>query len=200
MKDYNIGLYFRKLKIISFAYYKHNNKYYKCLCECGNTKIISIGHIKQGKTQSCGCLKTKQNGLSTHPLHQVWYHMINRCTNPLRPEYINYGGRGITVCDEWLNSFTVFLEDIGERPSVKHSIERRNNELGYNKNNCYWATKEEQNNNTRSNVFLTHNGNTLTLAQWSRELGIPISTIITRRSRNWEVKDILQIGKVTRSK
>jgi hypothetical protein len=105
--------------------------------------------------------------------HDAWRGMLARCRNPRHPSYKNYGGRGITACERW-NSFENFLDDMGKRPSPKHSLDRIDNNGNYEPGNCRWATRREQANNTRMNRFVTFDGRTMTLAQWARETGIHV--------------------------
>ena len=178
------GNKYSKLLVESFL--KMDDKgeqYYNCVCDCGNASIVAMQHLKRGHTKSCG--KCKQ---TTHPLYNTWYHLKNRCNNPKTINYHLYGGRGITVCDEWNNSFTTFLEDMGNKPTKQHSVERRNNELGYCKSNCYWDTKEEQQNNMRSNKLITYNNETYTISQWADVLNIEMPTLYSRLKNNWTIE------------
>lgn len=104
--------------------------------------------------------------------HYAWTNMIARCTNPKRPDYRYYGARGIFVCDRWLNSFAAFLADMGERPSAGHSIDRIDNAKGYGPENCRWATKDQQMQNTRGTRLITFGGETMGLNAWARRLGL----------------------------
>lgn len=123
------------------------------VCDCGTQRLVRTYCLQKGITKSCRCLQkemaAKTHGLSETPEYQAWISAKNRCTRPSNTLYHNYGGRGITMCPEWLNSFETFLRDMGKRPSQFHTLERINNEQGYNKENCKWATRTEQNNNTR---------------------------------------------------
>jgi hypothetical protein len=114
------------------------------------------------------------------PEYHAWSGMRQRCYNPKSVDYKNYGGRGIKVCDRWRNSFDAFFEDMGRRPSATHCVERDDNDGDYEPGNCRWATVTEQANNKRSNRVLTHQGETLSVADWSRRTGVP-STIIRKR-------------------
>lgn len=170
---------------------KQNHYYCRCACTCGKTKSVRIDHLRNGKIQSCGCLSSEllinrnmTHGLSKSTSYKCWAGMINRCQNPKDPRFKDYGGRGISVCERWL-SFENFLEDMGQRPSMAHSIDRKNNDLGYFLSNCYWATLTEQQNNTRRNKFITFQGQTKTAAQWARHLGLDVVTLRARIQRGW---------------
>jgi hypothetical protein len=116
--------------------------------------------------------------------------MIQRCSNPHRLDYARYGGRGITVCDEWRASFRSFLTDMGE-PPPRHSLDRTDNNGPYSKENCAWAPDKAQQRNRRSNRALAFHGKTQTLAEWSEELGIPYFTLHARLRRGWNVERVL---------
>jgi hypothetical protein len=107
--------------------------------------------------------------------------MKARCFNPGSTSFADYGGAGITVCDRWL-VFENFLADMGRKPSSAHSVERIDNAGGYEPGNCHWATVTDQANNRRSNVWFSHNGETLTLAQWARKVGVRYTTL------HWRVR------------
>ncbi len=165
-----------------------------CRCECGTEKPIRAEAIRKERIRSCGCLFA-----DTHTTHgrskrsesncifRSWEGMKARCYKTDHNSYQNYGGRGITVCERWLNSFEAFLQDMGERPSIKHTLDRIDNDGNYEPGNCRWATPEEQHNNRRDSRFLTHDGKTQTAAQWAREVGIPYITFMARL-RKWSVE------------
>jgi hypothetical protein len=129
------------------------------LCDCGNEVTMAVYRVVGGSTVSCGCFRNEQlgavnrtHGLSKHPLYQIWKGMKARCYNEKNPSYHNYGGRGIKVCDRWRDSVEDFIEDLGERPSLSHTIDRIDNDGNYEPDNCKWSTKEEQSQNTRGVV------------------------------------------------
>jgi hypothetical protein len=164
-----------------------------CLCECGEIRAVRKEKLLDGTSQSCGCLQ--RENLTTHGLttaavrresreYWVWNTMIQRCTNPRARNYADYGGRGISVCDRWL-SFSNFFADMGKRPSRLHSLERRDNESGYCPDNCYWATRQEQNQNRRNNRWITAQDETKCLAEWARMLGCGNATILARIKLGW---------------
>jgi hypothetical protein len=132
------------------------------------------------------------NVRQSHPLHRTWANMIQRCYNPHNTAYQYYGGRGIAVCDRW-RDFMLFLEDVGPRPSPKHTLERVDNDGNYCRENVRWATRLEQSQNMRSNHRLEHNGEILTIAEWSRRLGVLNMCIPARLRRGWSLHDALTI-------
>ncbi len=105
--------------------------------------------------------------------------MLERCCNPGNRYYSNYGGRGITVCQKWRESYLAFVEDMGQRPTGK-TLERRDNNLGYSKENCYWATKTQQSRNKRNTHMITWQGETLPLVEWAERLGLKAGTLKVR--------------------
>lgn len=118
-----------------------------CVCDCGSQKTASGGHLRSGHTTSCGCLKgLRRHGLCRASEYKVWQGMKDRCSNPNRKGYKYYGGRGIRVCDRWMD-FGNFIADMGSRPPERFSIERLDNDKGYEPGNCKWATREEQSKN-----------------------------------------------------
>jgi hypothetical protein len=124
------------------------------------------------------------------PEYQAWANAKTRCYNTSTRYYKNHGGRGIRVCERWLNSFTSFLSDMGVRPSSKHSLERKDNDGDYTPDNCVWALLSEQNNNKRTNVWIVFDGKTMTQKQWSRFTGIPKSTIQTRIKAGYSLERV----------
>ena len=116
---------------------------------------------------------------------RAWRQMRSRCYNPRMNGYENYGGRGIKVCDAWVDSFENFLADMGTKPTSRHSLDRINNDGNYEPANCKWATKLEQDNNRRTNRFISFMGRRMTIAQWARRIGISVVTLNSRFQRGW---------------
>ena len=127
------------------------------------------------------------------PEYGVWKKMRQRCNDPNNKDYHLYGGKGIVVCERW-NEFGTFLLDMGQRPSFKHSIDRIDSNGNYCPENCRWATPLEQFGNTSRIVRFTHNGKTLSIPEWSRELGINLLTMRRRQSRGYSIEKILYAG------
>lgn len=150
----------------------------KCSCVCGKIKDIYLNDITSGKTKSCGCYSannsrinaikrnTKHNLYYT-PEYNSWSSMKKRCLNKTHKSYDDYGGRGIDICESWLNSFDNFISDMGFKKSKDLSLDRIDNNKGYYKENCRWATRKQQGRNQRTNVFIEFNGQKKTLAEWS---------------------------------
>jgi len=129
------------------------------------------------------------HGMSGTPEYRAWLHMKDRCFNPNSKDYPNWGGRGITVCDRWLN-LENFLADMGSRPNLKHSLDRIDNNDDYSPDNCKWSTKAEQGNNKRNNKpLITIDDVTLTIAQWAKKMGYGESVIYTRLNIGWSDYD-----------
>ena len=168
----------------------NKKKMWRCRCECGNERIVSGSNLKAGITNSCGCLKNEQakkrmvtHGLTNTPTYITWLNMKQRCFNHKNKRYLIYGNRGITVCKRWL-TFKNFYADMGEKPEVSLTIERIDNNKGYYKENCKWGTHAEQNRNTRSNIMITHKGQTLCLRDWSDKIGVKYTTLWHRLKKN----------------
>jgi hypothetical protein len=169
-----------------------------CECDCGNVREVAGSSLrKQGKYVSCGCYAAEQSsarlidhGLSHTAEWRVWQAMHHRCENPTNVGFDRYGGRGITVCERW-QTFEPFLEDMGEHPGKGYSLDRIDNEQGYSKENCRWATKLEQANNTSTNVYWTLNGETRSISDWARHYNLRPANVHRRLQCGWDLKRAL---------
>lgn len=176
---------------------RHGMALWECSCDCGNSCLLTGNILRSGDRRSCGCLrhelqraKVTRHGLTRTPTYRTWLSMRARCANKKCNGYENYGGRGIRVCERWMK-FDNFLEDMGLRPSVDHSIERKDTNEHYRPGNCRWATRIEQGTNRTVNRRVTYNGETKTMAQWARDMGMRKNTLRRRLEAGWSVHDAL---------
>lgn len=170
-----------------------------CHCDCGTERLVPYSNLLSGASRSCSCTSFKHGQAEKTPEYYIWRSMKARCYNLNAKGYKNYGGRGITVCERWLHSFVNFFLDMGRRPTAKHSLERRNNALGYTPANCYWATPLEQQSNKRNNRRYTYQGVTLHLAEWVRQSGLSGNTIHARLNRGWPFDQAITVpARITR--
>jgi len=204
------GRVFGKLTVLSYAgKNKWRQALFECECNCPLKTIVTINgnNLRGGATKSCGCLQRKaiantgrlrvthgasKKGHRTKE-YRCWNHIKGRCYNPNVLEYKNYGARGITMCDDWFDSFESFLADIGYAPGPEYSIERINNNGNYEPSNCKWATSREQASNRRNRKDSTLIGNK-TLTQVCREKDLPYQTIHQRiKKYGWSIEDAINI-------
>jgi hypothetical protein len=154
------GQRFGRLTVVSYG--KNAREGWFCRCDCGVEWFVPSGSLRNGSTRSCGCLKRDEMSqrLRTHggafmPEYKIWEAMRRRCSKPSDPSYKNYGARGISVCERWLD-YGNFLADMGKRPTPKHTLDRTNNDGNYEPGNCHWATRSEQAKNRRFHGFHVH--------------------------------------------
>jgi hypothetical protein len=177
------------------------------LCSCGIEKKIQISNVLNSSVKSCGCHSKKmaskriteknmKHGLLNTSEYQSWVAMKKRCLNKNNHSYKNYGGRGIGISENWINSFEDFINDMGFKPDKNYSLERIDNSLGYSKENCKWATKKEQCRNVRSNVVIECNGQKKCLAEWAEIIGVSWQNLFYKlfKSKSFKLEELL-IGK-----
>lgn len=189
-----VGQKYGRLTILregsSVRYDKTTMRKVWCMCDCGTEKEIDFNSIRCGRSTSCGCfnrehakrIHTKHGKamLETgvrHPDYCIWMKMKSRCLNPNDKSYKNYGGRGITVCDRWKNSFENFISDMGWRPNKNYSIERIDYNGNYCPENCKWIHKSEQTKNTRRVKLIEYNGTMHCLSDLCKMLNLPYATM-----------------------
>lgn len=169
-----------------------------CLCACGRKAWPLATTLARGFVNSCGCFAREQHakagkksrkhgesGKNTTPEYQTWANIKKRCYDVRHIGYLDYGGRGIAVCPEWLASYETFLQDVGRRPTPQHSIERIDTNGNYTPANVCWATNKEQANNRRSSRIIRVGDVALSVAEWSRKLGLHRGTVEGRLLRGW---------------
>lgn len=158
-----------------------------CKCDCGKVVEVRANRLVANATKSCGCLIKDtmpglKHGKEGTKIYLVWHSMKNRCLNEKTSNWSRYGGRGISICKQWLE-FEQFYADMGDPPNNFLSLDRIDNDGDYTPDNCRWATREEQQNNRKNTIFIPHQGMTLSLAQWGKKLGIAYPTLYSRLSR-----------------
>lgn len=182
---------------------KNGNVMWRCRCECGNYDTVSTGELRYGRHTSCGCYQkerasqaNRSHGQSKTRLYRIWCAMIKRCENPNAEGYENYGGRGVSVCTEWRNSFETFRDwSLTHGYTEKLTIDRNDVNEGYCPENCRWADRVDQMNNTRRTRHFEYGGRVHTLREWSNITGIPFTRLKGRLQRGWSIEKTLTEGK-----
>ena len=192
-----VGKKFGRLTVIEpIGFIKHHFRW-RCICDCGKEVNVSSQGLREGRSLSCGCYRLErikevnstQKGNSRNEnkeTYHTWVSMIGRCVKKNHKAYKYYGGRGIKVCDRWLgkDGFSNFLEDVGKRPSHLFSLDRfPDNNGNYEKNNCRWATRVQQQHNLRSNKWYEHEGKIMIAEDWCKELGISTGCLRKRMKK-----------------
>lgn len=192
------GRKYGRLKVIERVANKGEKAAWKCECECGNETIVTTTALQSGNTKSCGCLlheRITKHGMYKTKLYKTWNNMISRCYCNSFRNFKNYGGRGITVCKEWKECFRNFaVWALSHGYSDELTLDRIDVNGNYEPSNCRWITNKEQQQNKRTNRYITFNGETHTLKQWSEITGIHPKTISTRIDRGWTIEEALTKG------
>lgn len=199
------GKRFGRLKAVFIDYYdKHRNAVWLCECDCGNLVAVMGSLLRNGTTQSCGCLQrertskaNRKHGGSETRLYRIYHHIKERCHSPSCKQYPLYGGRGIRMCEPWRADFEAFSQWAYENGYSETAyawdctIDRIDPNGDYSPQNCRWANMTQQANNKRTNVLVTVNGITKTIAEWGRETGQPSSRLYARKARGWGDEEIV---------
>lgn len=195
-----IGKRFGRLLVVGLVQDTSRVRRYTCKCDCGKIKAVRQDDLRDhAGTRSCGCLKgveRKYGSRACHsiPEYSIWHRMLRRCHNAKYADYKTYGQRGIVVCDRWRTNFQAFFDDMGPRPSPKHSIDRIDNDGNYEPSNCRWATATEQARNRRSTHLLRCGDVVGSVAEWSEVCGIDQSTLLARiNHHNWSPVDAVLV-------
>jgi len=184
------GMKFGKLTITD-EYRINKRTMAVCQCECGNTKDnIRVSSLTSGNTMSCGCEHYGKYKIKNKALYQSWWAMVDRCNNPKSQPYKNYGGRGVKVCERWLD-YDNFAEDMVDGHEKGLTIERVNVDGNYEKDNCCWVTQAQQCQNWRHSVKITYKGETKPYGTFAREYGLIRSTVKSRLDLGWSIHDAL---------
>ena len=186
------GQRFGLLTVVSRAANQGKIVAWNCVCDCGKSTVVRAASLQSGNTKSCGHLV---GGVQTHGMtgtraHNSWRAMRERCYVKTNSAYRFYGALGITVCDEWNDSFEKFYSDMGDPPEG-YSIDRIDGTTGYSPDNCRWASLAVQNRNKKSSKFITYEGETLTVSEWARRIGCITNSIEYRLRKGWSLKDAL---------
>lgn len=205
MRKYNLaGRRFGRLLVLYECDWRKNEHIlWHCRCDCGNEVDVVCGNLTSGHTKSCGCYsrectveRSTIHGMNRrgerHPIHHTWQDMLQRCENPNNSSYHRYGGRGITVCDEWHNPVVFADWALANNWEKGLQLDRIDNNGNYEPSNCRWATRKEQARNRRNNSLITFNGKTQTMAEWAEETGIKIGTLWARINQtHWPIERAL---------
>jgi hypothetical protein len=197
-----VGSVFGKLTIIEILPSKDKKTFVRCVCKCGKYKDVRLTSLKRGDTKSCGCIGTYKNithGESNTNLYNVYRSILQRCFDENCPPYHNYGGRGITVCNEWRGSYIKF-RDWALLNGYKEGLEidRRDNNGNYEPNNCRWVTRIVNQNNRRKSFSIEYNGEMKSITELSKELNIKRGTLAYELlDRKWSIEMVLEKIKLT---
>jgi hypothetical protein len=203
-----IGTVFGRLTVIAGPFKSGNNRKleWQCRCICGNEKPVRGSNLRNGNSQSCGCLSREISraihtrhgeGKSgqTSPEYRTWCGIRRRCLDVNATAYSRYGGRGITIHPAWVNSFKAFLASVGRKPGPQYTIERNDNNGNYEPGNVRWATHAEQNRNYSRNRILTINGLTMCASDWADRVGLPRAVVLGRLESGWSATDAVFLPK-----
>lgn len=199
---------FGKLVVVSRdkSHPKGKGTFWCVRCDCGVEKVLPASNISRGHAKSCGCGIAESNrhrathGLYRSRLYKIWSSAKRRCTNPNAEHYHRYGGRGITMHSAWVEDFAVFLRDVGDPPEPQLTLDRIDNNKGYEPGNMRWVGRKEQANNRSTNILLTWKGETMTMSQWAERLGCSYALLRGRWKAGRSDDDLFASAKWVRGK
>lgn len=188
------------------ALYRTNNKspdgsfIWMCRCDCGSNVEVASTILRKGYKNMCDVCRIENirlgkisHNMSTTNTYKSWIGMKDRVTNKNHIHYKNYGGRGITIYEKWINSFENFYKDVGDRPSLKHTLDRIDNDGNYEPGNVKWSTKKEQMRNRRNTIFLSYEGVVKSIDDWCEQLNIKKHLVYSKIRSGWDKEKILQL-------
>jgi hypothetical protein len=191
------GRVFGRLTVTERDYSRKGRVSWLCKCSCGASVSVRGYSLLDGKTKSCGCLSReitgnnfRTHGLSKHPLHAVRDTIKSRCSNPKNLDYLNYGGRDINVCEEWLENFMSFYNwAISSGYKKGMLIDRIDNNKGYSPENCRWVDDKQSAINRRTTVYITFRGETKMLGEWVEVFNMKKITLVSRLHQSWSLEE-----------
>lgn len=202
MTGFRVG----KLEVIEYVETRSNQAYWLCKCDCGNSKIVRGSHLRLGDVKSCGCLRSEENksrathNLSRDRLYNIYHSMLKRCYSINNCSYSHYGGRGISVCEEWLNKTNGFNNfyswSMENGYTVQKSLDRIDVNKSYCPDNCRWASAKEQANNRTNTTRIEYQGKNLTPSEWSAITGIDRQVILNRYKKGVSIEKVFDTSRL----
>lgn len=197
------GQRFGRLTALSFCGAARGNSQWRCQCDCGSYCIVQLGNLRSGHTKSCGCDRSSatRNQFVTHGhttdrvatrTYKAWSHAKSRCNNPADHKYVDYGGRGISMCPQWMRSFEEFLSDMGGCPAG-HTLDRVDTNGNYEPSNCRWATPAQQARNKRNNIWVEYNGTEMILKDFARLAEQNYGTLYSKLRRGQVIEKVARV-------
>ena len=197
------GLKFGRVLIVSYCGRRHHSSVWVGRCDCGAEREFASTALLNGTTKSCGCLRRERAGGLSYkhgqcggenrkrrpPEYKAWEQMRDRCVNEQHVQWKWYGGKGVVVCDEWVNNFEAFIRDVGPRPTAKHTLDRINSNGNYEPSNVRWATWTQQARNRSNNHMVEYQGRLMPLIEAAEAAGIPYVTVKSRVGSGWSAID-----------
>lgn len=194
-----VGKRFNRLVVTKDYITEHGKRKYLCMCDCGNQIYVPVSNLNSGNTKSCGCLSKEvtsernyKHGHYGERIYNIWSKMLSRCEKKYETSYLRYGGKGITVCEEWKDFTNFYNWAINNGYSDDLTIDRIDNRKNYCPENCRWASYKQQARNQTSNVIVEYNGESKTLSEWAELFSLPYKTVHLRYRRyNWDISKTL---------